>query len=266
MTEQPMRGKADIHLHTTYSDGLMTPEALVEYAATHTDLNVIAVTDHDNIEGGLVARAYAERFADDLGGLEVIAGVEVTSAEADIVGLFMKHDVPKGLSAAETIERIHDQGGLALAVHPYAMALESMGLGGMRGAKDLIQTLPFDAVETRNATPTEFFTNRDTRRANQSAQKLPETGGSDSHYIGTVGRAYTRFPGTTAAQLRHAIQRGHVTAGGSVYSPLILFNIAWDLFARKLPAQALPAERAALWKRPFHSPVNARGPFGLRVG
>ena len=52
--------KADIHIHTTYSDGLMTPEEAVEYAATETELCVIAITDHDTIAGGVAARAFPE--------------------------------------------------------------------------------------------------------------------------------------------------------------------------------------------------------------
>jgi len=56
-----MLNKADIHIHTTFSDGLMTPEAVVEYVATETDLRVIAITDHDTIEGAVAARRYQRR-------------------------------------------------------------------------------------------------------------------------------------------------------------------------------------------------------------
>ena len=170
---QTFHGKADIHMHTTCSDGLMTPEALVEFAAARTDLNVIAVTDHDTVEGGQIAQDYAQTFAADLRGLEVIVGTEVTSAEGEIIGLFMQRDVPKGLSAAETIDRIHAQGGLAIAAHPYAHILAWAGKSGMRGVGRLIETLPFDGVEVRNATPTEFSRIRGPSAVTSGARTCP---------------------------------------------------------------------------------------------
>src|SRR5262249_16827629 len=136
--------KADIHIHTIFSDGLMSPEALVEFAATQTDLRVIAVTDHDTMAGGLVARAYRHYFPNDFGHLDVIVGPEITSRDGDILALFINEDIPPKLSAAETVERIHAQGGLAVAAHPYAFAFSLIGKEGMQGVKGLIRTVPFD--------------------------------------------------------------------------------------------------------------------------
>jgi predicted metal-dependent phosphoesterase TrpH len=127
-----LENKADIHIHTTYSDGLMTPEAVVEYAATETQLSVIAITDHDTIAGAVAARRYWQCNQRDLSHLDIIIGSEITSRDGDIVGLFLKEDVPAGLSAAETVQAIHAQSGLAIAVHPLLLSAPDDRQGGWR--------------------------------------------------------------------------------------------------------------------------------------
>jgi predicted metal-dependent phosphoesterase TrpH len=214
--------KADIHIHTTYSDGLMTPEAVVEYAATETDLRVIAITDHDTIEGAVAAQRYRRRYPQDFDHLDVIIGSEITSRDGDIVGLFLTDDVPAGKTAAETVAAIHTQGGLAIAVHPYTFLFPTM----FKGVKGRVHALPFDGIETRNGTPTEFPSNYLAQWLNRRRRALPETGGSDAHYLPTVGRTYTRFPGHTATDFRCALKAGQVQAGGQVYSLLTLARVA----------------------------------------
>jgi len=251
--------KADIHTHTTCSDGLMTPEALVEYVATQTDIRVLAVTDHDTIEGGLIARAYRDAFADDFAHLDVIVGTEVLAKECEVIGLFVHEDIPPGLSAAETVERIHAQGGLALAPHPYAFWTRLVpGVGGMTGAAGLMRSLPFDAVETINSTPTEMFGNPLTAVMNRRWQQLPEFGGSDVHYLPTVGHAHTLFPGSTAEDLRNAIINGQIEAGGGVYSFGLIFPVIWGKLTGKFPVTELPPERAHRWTRDTSMPAGNR--------
>lgn len=239
--------KADLHIHTVFSDGLMTPEALVEFVGTQTDLQVIAVTDHDTMAGALIARAYAERFPEDFHNLEVIVGAEITSADGDILALFIEEDIPPKLSAAETIEKIHAQNGIAIAAHPHAHLLNYFGIDGMKGAGKYIKTLPFDGVEVCNATPTEFYANWLTTYSNRKGQNLAETGGSDGHYLPTVGTAHTIFPGKTAADLRQAIETKKTRAGGRVYSPFLIFNVIHDLLSQKFPVRHIPRERAQQW-------------------
>ncbi|MEM6282776.1 MAG: PHP-associated domain-containing protein [Chloroflexota bacterium] len=241
--------KADFHMHTTCSDGLMSPEALVEYVAANTDLTVIAVTDHETIEGSLIAKAYAEHFAGDFNGLEVITGSEIRSADGEILALYIYEDVPPGLSGEETIARIHAQGGLAIAAHPYSFFFAMLGKVGMVGAQDRIANLPFDAVEVINGTPTEIFTNPYTRWRNRQWANRPESGGSDSHYIRSLGATYTWFPGSSAADLRHALETGQIKPGGSIYNPFLIFNYWRDKYFGEHPVTSLPPERAAQWQR-----------------
>ena len=121
--------KADIHIHTNFSDGLMTPEAVVEHAATQTDLRVIAISDHDTIDGALAARRYRQRHKGDFGHLDIVVASEITSLDGDVLGLFLHQDVAAGMSAAETVDEIHAQGGLAVAVHPYSILLPGIVKG-----------------------------------------------------------------------------------------------------------------------------------------
>ena len=73
-------GKADLHLHTTASDGMMSPAMLLNYVSVHTRLDLIAITDHNTLEGYYRAREFHDRRENDhLHGIELIPGIEVSS-------------------------------------------------------------------------------------------------------------------------------------------------------------------------------------------
>ena len=242
-----MFSKADTHIHTTYSDGLMTPEQTVEAIAGSTDLSVIAITDHDTAEGAFVARAHARR---NVPGLEVIIGQELTTDDGDVVGLFLTASLPRYRTAAEAVWAIHAQGGLAVAVHPYS---RWPSLGFMRGVGHRVRRLPFDAIEARNGFPSNVISNPLATRFNRSSGRpLPELGGSDSHAAITVGQPYTRFPGNTAADLRRAIEQGTVTAAGGLWTLPSLIRLVPLLLAHGLPRRK--PETASL--KPEHQPAD----------
>ncbi|HYW26562.1 MAG TPA: PHP-associated domain-containing protein [Terriglobales bacterium] len=180
---------ADIHLHTTCSDGRPAPEELAAHLAT-APLAVAAVTDHDTIEGALrVEEALAGA------GPEIVIGSEVTSADGHVLALFVGRDVPPGRSAAWTVDAIHDQGGLAVAAHPFSLAL---------GVGDLAARLPFDAIEVVNGSPLMEVPNaRSIRRLARRGAAV--VGGSDAHVLPAVGNVHTVFPGRCAADLRAAM-------------------------------------------------------------
>jgi predicted metal-dependent phosphoesterase TrpH len=188
---------ADIHVHTTCSDGRPTPEQLAARLA-RTRLAVVAVTDHDTIEGALrVEEALAGA------GPEIVIGTEVSSADGHVLALFVGRDVAPGRSAAWTIDAIHDQGGLAVAAHPFSVVL---------GVGELAARLPFDAVEVVNGSPLMEVPNaRSIRRL--SRRGTAAVGGSDAHVLPAVGAVHTVFPGSGAADLRAAIL-GRLTRPG----------------------------------------------------
>lgn len=161
---------ADFHVHTNYSrDSLITPKELIFYAKQN-GLNAVAVTDHNTIEGALKIAKEMDFF--------VIPGMEVSSAQGHIVALNLQTLIPRGLTAEETIERIHDAGGIAVACHPYAW---------LKGSLSKHVTSGFDAIETINASAFPF--NYCKKKAIKAAEKfnLPTVGGTDAHYGPAIG-------------------------------------------------------------------------------
>src|SRR5512136_522702 len=105
--------KADLHVHSSFSpDSMITSKDLVFYAKKR-GLNAVAVTDHNRVEGALKIAKQTDFF--------IIPGIEVSSVDGHIVGLNVTEIVPRGLSAEETVDRIHKAGGVAVACHPYAL-------------------------------------------------------------------------------------------------------------------------------------------------
>lgn len=213
--------RADIHLHTTYSYALMTPEELVDFVIARTTLRLVAITDHNTIQGGIDAYNHLEKHPrrDEL---DIIIGSEVKSADGHILGLFLKQDIPPSMSAEKTITAIHNQGGLAIAAHPFTHWLKHLGMNGL-GNK--IRHLPLDAVEVRNSSFTEVYANYFAQILNRHWQRLPETGGSDAYSLSMVGKTYTLFEGNTTHSLYQAIVNGNTYTGGSVCNLLTMFEL-----------------------------------------
>ncbi len=239
---------ADLHMHTTVSDGTMSPQAVVNAVlllqlTTHPNLRVIAITDHDSRAGAFTAIEYLKTYH-EAARLEIIIGAEITSADGHILGLNIGKDIPRQLSAAETVAAIHDSGGLAVAAHPYAYVPFLKGLKGIKGLMaDPILGPEIDAIETCNANPTELLNNHLTRWVNRRHLQRPEVGGTDSHFLSAIGRAGTLFPGKSALDLLLAISNGSTQPVGSVYGPIalleyVLNRCAWAQFCQDDPIRA----------------------------
>ncbi len=208
-------GKADLHLHTTFSDGAATIGEALETVARRGTLDVIAITDHDTSAGAELAKQLVARHRYPF---EVIAGAEITSREGHIVGLFLRENVARGLSAAATIAAIHAQGGLAFAAHPFFHDRPLRRRRAMGSVGVLAGALPFDAIEADNGTPFLGWANRRARRF-AAARALTAIGASDAHIAAAIGKSHTIFPGTTAADLRRAIVAGETQVGTLAYTP-----------------------------------------------
>lgn len=215
--------KADLHMHTTYSDGLMTPQEVIDIVAKRGEMQVIAVTDHDTAEGAFVSQAYAQKQYPHL---EVIVGQEVTTGEGDVLGLFLHSTLPTFDTAAEAIDAIHAQAGLAVAAHPFVRVF------GVDSVGHAIAHLDFDAVEVRHGCPLSIPSNMWAGWINRRGQQLPELGSSDSHIPYSVGQSYTWFPGRTSSDLRRAIEAGHVRVGGTTWTLLSMLRKLPVIFER----------------------------------
>jgi len=215
------RSAADLHLHTTASDGTASPTEVLAWVAEETDLKVIAICDHNTNVGALEAAQHADEF-----GVEVIVGQEVESSDGHILGLWTPRLVTPGMPAEETVAAIHDQGGLAVAAHPYAPKWWARH-GLCRGETEVYDTAGFDGVEVANSTPLLFFANFHARRYwRANSARLAATGGSDAHILSAIGTSRTLFAGSTAADLWAALEARTTTGYGPTFNPLRALSYA----------------------------------------
>ncbi|HVT00555.1 MAG TPA: PHP domain-containing protein [Solirubrobacterales bacterium] len=108
--------EVDLHMHTDHSGDCATPVEVLLQTARDRGLGAIAITDHNEVSGALEAAAIAESMDD----LKVIVAEEVKTAEqGEVIGLFLKEKIPRGLTMAETIAAIRGQGGLVYVPHPF---------------------------------------------------------------------------------------------------------------------------------------------------
>ncbi len=152
-----MANRADIHVHSKYSGlarlgFLRFPESVNEprdivKQANLAGLSLVCVADHNTIIGGLKAKEHEKDFP----GIEVIVGEEVSTLDGEILGLFLQEEVPKGLSAIETIELIRAQDGLVISPHPFSKHVPALGLK--------VDLLNIDGLEVLNAGHVDGYAN-----------------------------------------------------------------------------------------------------------
>jgi predicted metal-dependent phosphoesterase TrpH len=195
----------ELHAHSEASyDGRDPVVRLLERAQT-VGLDGLAVTDHDAIEASLEAAELASEY--DLVG---IPGMEVTSAAGHVLALGVRELVPEGLSFAETLDRIHDLGGVAVVPHPFQTSRS--GVLANISEDELAEA---DAIEIYNS---RLLTGRANRRAERFARRrgLPMTAGSDAHIAEMVGQAVTHVDTDErrAEAILEAVREGRTTVEG----------------------------------------------------
>ena len=173
--------RIDLHVHTRHSHDSAAPVDSVLRRCVDSGLGLVAITDHDNIRGGLEAR--------ERGGLPVIVGEEIKSARGDVIGLFLEENVPPRLSPLETVKRVKQQGGLVGIPHPFDRLRPTA-----MGRRTLLEVLPWvDFLEGYNAHTMLPWDNK--RGAEFAAlHSLPVVSCSDSHSALELGRTYTEVP------------------------------------------------------------------------
>jgi len=192
--------RLDMHMHTEYSrDSRVALADFAELART-AQLGAVCITDHDTIEGGLRLREMGT-------GLQVIVGEEITTADGELVGLYLEKRVAPGQSAERTIDLVHEQGGLAYVPHPFSRNRRRH----LRRAVLESVAAKLDIVEVFNAREVASSSNV---RALEFARQhsLPGGVGSDSHRAIEIGRAYIDIaPFVTPQELLVALREGKVT-------------------------------------------------------
>jgi hypothetical protein len=172
---------------------MVTPAELVD-AAVKAGLDLIAVTDHDTMESVNEVLARGEAA-----GLTVVPGQEVTTkgpAQTHMLGWFLKSPIKRGMSLDDSVDAIHDQGGLVIIPHPFMPVYFGSIQPGM--LRRLLERHPVDGIEMLSTVPIgaarrkllhEFF---DANRERLGAQ----IGASDCHFgASDMGRMLTTFEG-----------------------------------------------------------------------
>jgi hypothetical protein len=173
----------DLHMHTTWShDCSIEVDELIDHAEAE-GLGAIAVTDHNVFSGALEAVERAQGRD-----LVVIPGEEIKTAEqGEVIGLFLKEEIPRGMSFSETVEAIRGQGGLVYIPHPF----------------DRLHAIPDAATLHRHLAEIDVFEVYNARllfegyndEALRFARKynLTSGAGSDAHVLQGVGTGAVRM-------------------------------------------------------------------------
>jgi len=210
-----------LHIHTKASDGLLSPRDVVEYAATETDLNVIAITDHDTLDGAWQAWRWLR--AHPAVRLELLWGVEMTAAWFRHLLFYWLDRPPRRLPRRllplpRLIAELRETGAVCVAAHPANL----LSLAGPEVRALAARGFAPDALEACNPA----MGRRREPGVRQLAKELGLglTGGSDAHgFRATIGAAYTEFPGCSRQHLFAALQE-HATGAGwhptPVHTPL----------------------------------------------
>jgi predicted metal-dependent phosphoesterase TrpH len=209
--------KADLHVHTRLSDGFASIEQLLDHVEHRTDLDIVAVTDHEDAAGGHRAREAAAKARLRF---DVVVGAEVTTLQGHLLALFIE-ECPRSFRSIErTLEEIHRQGGIAIVPHPMGWLTWSIS----RRTIDRIQGrgepgVLFDAMETANPSPAGKITAKKARALSRR-WGLAETGSSDAHHLLHVATGWTEFAGSSPEDLRAAILQGTARPAMGAYPSL----------------------------------------------
>ncbi len=209
-------GKADLHIHSAAGDALPTPQQILDYVEEHTDLDLIAITDHDEIKGALEAREIAARRRYRF---TVVVGTEITTRSGHLLALFVEERFPMFQSLERTIAAVHRQGGICVVPHPLSWLTLSVGARLLR-RHGLHQSpeLTIDGLEAFNPCVAGWVSHKRVLKLNASLLHLPELGGSDAHQLHQIGTAYTAFAGHSVADFHNALYGRETVACGSFWS------------------------------------------------
>ena len=251
---------ADFHIHTRFSrDSILGEERFIRLALER-GLTHVAVTNHNNVEGAVAVRDKVRELGLEQE-LSVILGEEVSTSDGEVVGVFLQRTIPRGLSADETADAIHEQGGLVSVPHPYDPFRPSH-----------IREAPLLALlEAGKVDMIEVFNSRVTlQRHNLAAAELaaryeiPGIAASDSHSSFEIAMSFNALPAFASAdELRAALPANewqgsrstvliHLTTRWAVWS-----NIVRRWLGRETAAAPVlgPEPAEAVEKEPIERPA-----------
>ena len=189
--------KYDFHTHTKYSsDGYVEPKMLVK-VAKKAGLSGIAVTDHNTIKGGLMAKKY-ENY-----GIEVIVGSEVLTDKGEVIGLFLTEEI-KSTGFLDVVNEIKAQSGVVVLPHPFDRIRSTSIHPGPQDVSFI------DSVEVFNSRCVRrIYNDRATNFAVENGLNI--IAGSDAHFENEIGNAGVK---TKNEDIKEAVLNGDFTVFG----------------------------------------------------
>lgn len=172
--------KIDLHTHSQVSpDGGITADQF-EAVLKNNLLDIIAVTDHNQTD---FAVGLKQRLGD-----RIIVGEEIMTTDGEIIGLFLSSTIKPGLSPAETIKQIKEQGGIVYIPHPFEGVRKGLNAEVLEELVDSV-----DIIEVCNGRA--FLQDRSTQAVIWSKlNRIIGVASSDAHGMRGLGKTYTRVP------------------------------------------------------------------------
>ena len=235
--------KLDPHIHSCYSgDARSSPKDIVKKAKS-IGLDMIAISDHDSVKGSKIAIELSQDMDDFL----VIPSIEISSNKGHIIGFGVKTAIPKDFSPEETVEMIHDEGGIAIIPHPFSFyrnGLLSNKTSIFFDDKKIIDKLivfdeipkksSIEGIEVLNARHVFGYSNFKAKKLSEKYD-LAKIGASDSHFLESIGNCYTEFSSLdsnpTVDDVIEAIKSKKTIAKGKRTSNYL---IAKEVFNKKI--------------------------------
>jgi glycosyltransferase involved in cell wall biosynthesis len=173
----------DLHMHTDHSSDCATPVEVLLATARDQGLGAIAVTDHNEISGAFEAAEKAASY-----GVKVIVGEEVkTASQGEVIGLFLRERIPRGMTLAETVAEIRRQGGVVYVPHPFD---RMHAVPDYEHLLDVVEDI--DAIEVYNPRVAIASFNEEAARF-AAKYRIPAGAGSDAHVAPGLGSVRVRM-------------------------------------------------------------------------
>lgn len=228
-------GKADLHIHSNFSDGKPTVLEILNYVEEKTDLDVIAITDHDTIDGALYAKELMKKKKYRF---ELVIGEEISTKEGHLIGLFLKKAVLPRQSVHESIKEISEQGGVSIVPHVFYHTRMNNGKNAVMNGIGIINLIKekdrIEGIEIINATPTLKKENLKAAFINNTLVLQAEIGSSDAHILEAIGKGYTVFEGKTVKDVKEAILKNQTKALNDSWNFLALMKYLFFFIPRGL--------------------------------
>ncbi|WP_300341678.1 PHP domain-containing protein [Fusobacterium sp.] len=173
--------RLELHTHTRYSKDSMLGKIMYLIMLKLRKIDVIGITDHNTIKGGVEYKQFLEKY-----GIKVIVGEEIFTSKGEIIGLFLSKQIESGLSPKETIQKIKEQNGVVYIPHPYDEKRYKTVLNEKyieENIKDI------DIIECHNGRNISL---QYSKKQNEIAEKFKKLKmvGSDAHIFFELGRNF----------------------------------------------------------------------------